>query len=179
MESSGTGVELQVGCAVDTLRAIPDAGTAIDAFLAIERGCVVLAAGNGLARAHLDAEHRTALAAGFEVAEDYVIGVAGGRLHFAAHEKRVLMRDEQRAVMDDFRPPGAGHQLVVKGDTAAFTFFANQFDIFRAEFSAIELLRSFQLLRRVGASEREASVAESAQRHADQAGDDATMKAIA
>ena len=44
----------------------------------------------------------------------HVIGESGGGLHLAAHQQRVLMRDQKAAIVLDCRPAAGGHQLIVK-----------------------------------------------------------------
>ena len=48
------------------------------------------------------------------VDKDHVIGVAGGGLHLAAHQQRVLVRDQQLAVEGNRRPAAGVHEHIVK-----------------------------------------------------------------
>ena len=96
MQAAGTGLERNDG----ELRvlgigfgAVPEAGTAVDAFFAIKNRAAVLAGRDGLAGTHF---HTDLAAAGFAlggVGEGDVVGVAVRGLDFAAHEQGVLMRD--------------------------------------------------------------------------------------
>jgi hypothetical protein len=96
VEAAGAGLEADEGV-FGVVRmgfgAVPQAGAAVDAFLAVEDGAAVFAGGDGLAGTHL---HTNLAVAGFAVVrieEDDVVGVAGRGLDFATHEQGVLMGD--------------------------------------------------------------------------------------
>ena len=69
----------------------------MDAFLAIKRRHAVFAGRDGLAGTELDAQLRAAALALVRKNKRDVVGVAGRRLHLAAKQERVLVRDEQLA----------------------------------------------------------------------------------
>ena len=81
------------------------------------------ARGDRLAGAHLDAQFGDAALAEIRIDEAHVVGVAGRRLHLAAHQQRVLVRHQQLAVVGNGRPPHAVHQRIVATDTARAAVF--------------------------------------------------------
>ncbi len=77
-------------------------------------GSAVFAQRDGLAGAHGDAGLLLAGDAEILVEEDDVIGEAGHGLDFAAHQQRVLLRDQQAAVEGNLRPAAGGEQGIVE-----------------------------------------------------------------
>ena len=109
------GAEIYVGVfAVGGLGAVPQAGAAVCAFFAFEGGQAVVAQGDGLAGTHGDAGFLDAGDAELLVEKDDVIGKAGHGLHLAAHQKRVLVSDQQAAVEGNLRPAARGEQGIVE-----------------------------------------------------------------
>ena len=100
--------------AVGRVSAVPQTCAAVDAFFALEGGHAVGAERDGLAGAHGDAGFLLAGDAELVVEEDDVIGEAGHGLHFAAHQQRVLVRDEQTAVEGNLGPAARGQQRIVE-----------------------------------------------------------------
>ena len=116
MQAARAGAEFDVGVlAVGRLAAVPQACAAVDALFALEGGRAVLALRDGLAGAHGDAGLLAAGDAELRVAEDDVIGEAGHGLHLAAHQQRVLLRDQQAAIEGNLRPAARGEQGIVEG----------------------------------------------------------------
>ena len=101
--------------------AVPQACAAVNAFIAVEIRHAVFAGCDGLAGTHFDAQFRAAALALVRKNKRDVIGVAGRRLHLAAEQERVLMRDEQLAVVGNRRPAGAFHERGVRGNARAET----------------------------------------------------------
>jgi len=87
---------------------------AVNALLALEGGRAVLAQRDRLPRAHRDAGLLVARNAKARIAEDDMIGESGHRLHLAADQQRVLLRDQQAAVEGNLRPAACGEQGVVE-----------------------------------------------------------------
>ena len=106
METASAGAKLHIATLVarrTRLGAIPYAGAAMDALLAIKlRYAAVLAGCNGLARARLDTELVVTTLADRRIDEDNVIGVAGGSLHLASHQHGVLLAQQQLMTMTIF-----------------------------------------------------------------------------
>ena len=97
MQPAGPGAKVD-GAAFRVVRpsltAIPQAGTAVHAFLTVESRYAFWTRRDGLARASLNAHALTALAANSWKQEDHVIGITGRGLHLAADQQRILVRDE-------------------------------------------------------------------------------------
>ena len=74
------------------------------AFFAVKGRNTCGSGGNRLAAAQLDADLRAALFAQLRIKKDDVIRVARGGLDFPAEEQRVLVGDEQLAVVRDGWP---------------------------------------------------------------------------
>ncbi len=117
MQSARAGLELNIGAlAVGRVRAVPQARTAVDALLTLEKRRAIEAKSDGLAGTHTDAGFFLAGNAAAAIQEDDVIGVAGHGLNFSAHEKRILVSHENPAVKRNFRPTARGHERVVQRD---------------------------------------------------------------
>lgn len=101
--------------------AVPQARAAVNAFLAVKIRHAVFAGRDGLAGTHLDAQLRAAALALVRENKRDVVGVAGRRLHLAAEQERVLVRDEQLAVVGNGRSAGAFHERGVRGNPARVT----------------------------------------------------------
>ena len=98
---------------VEGLLAVPQAGAAEDAFLAIEQRDAARPRRERLAGAHLDAELGGAALAEIGIQECHVVGVSRRRLHLAAYQQRVLLGHQQLAVKGNGRPAAAVHQRIM------------------------------------------------------------------
>ena len=98
--------------------AVPKTCTAVDAFFAIELRHSRRPRRQCLSGTHLDAHFAGAALAEIRVDEGNVIRKTGRGLDFAAEQQRVLMGDEQLAIVGDGRPAAAVHQRVVTTDAA-------------------------------------------------------------
>ena len=150
----------------------------MDAFFALEGGRALGAERDGLAGTHADAGFFQARDAALAVEEDDVIGVAGHGLHFAAHQQRVLVGDEETAVEGNLRPAAGAHErvveraAVVEGERGSFA---------QVEFGLAGGRDGRNLLgrgRNVG-TQREAATGESGERHAREAADESLVKTVA
>ena len=91
---------------------------------------------------HFNAELRSALAANFEIAESYMVGVSAWGLYFATLQEHVLVRDEQGPVVRNFGPSAAGHQFIMQWRALPLAFFLHQVDFFSRE-SPVKALHTF------------------------------------
>ena len=108
----------------------------------------------------------------------HVIREIGRRLDLAAHEQRVLVRNQELAVVLDSRPAGSFHQRVVQRPGAFQTTRANVVNLLCAQTPVIEI---FHRTRRLFLAVREAYGAgrEPGQRHAHEAAQDAALESVA
>ena len=113
------------------------------------------------------------------VAEDNVIGEAGHRLDLAAHQERVLLRDQQTAVEGNLRPAARGQQGVVKRAAICRCELRRGFDAFEASLDVERMGESACGAAGCAGFEREAAAGEPGQGHADHAADDSAVKAVA
>ena len=108
------------------------------ALLLIELGHpVVLAGRDGLARADFDAQLVVALLAQRGVEEDHVVGVASRGLDLAADEERVLVGDQQLAVVGNRGPAAAVHQSLVQGFSRGCGFPAKTLDLLGGDLAPV------------------------------------------
>jgi hypothetical protein len=115
VKAASAGVEFDVRVfAFGRVGAVPQASAAMSTFFALEGGQVVVAQRDGLAGAHGDAGLLLASNAELFIEEDYVIGETGHGLDFAAHQKCVLVRDQETAVEGDLRPASGGEQGIME-----------------------------------------------------------------
>src|ERR1017187_3696553 len=91
---------------------------AVHALLAVEQRDAVRTRRDRLPRAHFDAHLDRAALAEIRIDEAYVVGIAAGRLHLAAHQQGVLVGDQQLAVVWNGGPSAPLHQSAVAGDAA-------------------------------------------------------------
>ena len=94
MKAACSGAEIYVSFFFIGGAAIPQAGTAVDALLAIECRYAIFATRDGLSGTHFDTEFRFAILAELGTGEDNVIGVGRWGLDTAAHQKGILVRDQ-------------------------------------------------------------------------------------
>ena len=106
-------------------RAVPQAGAAVDAFLAVEIRHAVFAGRDGLAGTGFDAELGAAAPAFVRKNKRDMIGVTGRRLDFPAQQQGVLMRDEQLAVAGNRRPARAFQERGMRGYAPRVTIIAD------------------------------------------------------
>src|SRR3954451_21929456 len=85
-------------------RAVPDARAAVDALVAIELRDAARSGSERLAGTHFDAQLRGAALAEIGIDEVDVVGESRRGLDFTAEQKRVLVRDEQFAVVRNGGP---------------------------------------------------------------------------
>ena len=101
------------------------------------------------------------------VEEDDMVGEAGHGLHLAAHQQRVLLRDQQAAVEGNFGPAAGGEQGVVERaavgqGSAAASFSLRPSDVGRSR-------RICLWAGGMCAVQREAAAGEAGEGHSDQA----------
>ena len=153
----------------------------MDAFLAVKGGQAVFARRDGLAGTDFDAQFGAALLALIGKNKRDMIGVTLRGLHFPAHEQGVLMRDEQLAVVRNGRPAGAFHEGGMRGNAAGVTVIAN-FPRLSGRDAASKIIfergNAFPGPQRA-AGQGKPSAAQTGQRHAEQAGDNAALKTVA
>ena len=94
--------------------AVPQAGAAVHALLAIKGGNIGLTSRDRLSRTHFDARLCFTLATNLGPNEYDVIGVSRRSLDSAAYQQRVLMRDQQLVIKRNSRPPTAVHKTIVQ-----------------------------------------------------------------
>ena len=131
VEPARAGAEPMLPCSpVERLRAVPEAGAAVDALLAVEGG------GPPPPPARWPAPSRSRCRCASRsprtrpgCRNDDVVGVAGGRLHLAAHEQRVLVGDEELPVVLDLGPAGRLHERVGERDVLRPALRANRVDL--------------------------------------------------
>ncbi len=149
----------------------------MDALFAVEDRNSGVARGDGLPGTHLDAHLADAALAEVRIDEPYVVGEAGGRLHFAAHEQGVLVRDQQLAIVRDGRPTDAVHQGVVAAHAASAAIFHDLREFGGGNLLAVILFGGGHQLRL--AADGVLAVGEAGDGHAEEAGDHAAMEAVA
>src|ERR1035437_7758188 len=180
MQSPGAGAEGDITprrVFIELHAAIPDAGPAVDALFAIESRDPAGARGDRLAGAHLDAHLGDTALAEIRVDETYVVRVAGGRLHLAAHQESVLVRHQQLAVVRNGRPPDTVHQGVVAAHAARAAVLHDLRQFGGGDLLAVILLRAGHQLGL--AAQRVLALGESRDGHPQQAGDHAAVEAVA
>ena|SRR5215831_11097348 len=101
MQAAGAGAEIE-----RALPAIPKTGATVDALFAVEGRDGSVAAGDGLAGAHLRAEFVGTAGAEGGIGEADVVFEAGRGLNFAAHQKGVLVGNEELTILGDFGERG-------------------------------------------------------------------------
>ena len=144
------------------------------------RHAFVFGRGDGLRRAQLDAYFfRANLAQGF-VAENHVVRVARGRLHLAAHEKRVLVRHQKLSVMGNGRPAAFFHQRVMKRKFLGRAFCFDFFKLRGIDFSAEIIAHALNMLLRFLHFGRHVKLAarKPGQAHAHHAADKSGVKTV-
>src|ERR1035437_9868615 len=180
MQSPGAGAEGDITprrVFIELHAAIPDAGPAVDALFAIESRDPAGARGDRLAGAHLDAHLGDTALAEIRVDETYVVRVAGGRLHLAAHEERVLVRYQQLAVVRTGRPADTVHQGVVAAHAARAAVLHDLRQFGGGNLLAVILFGAGHQLGL--AAERVLAIGEARDGHPQQSGDHAAVEAVA
>ena len=95
--------------------AVPEARAAVHALLALEGDRSLRALGDGLPGAHRDAGWFSPQVLHIPaIAEDDVVTEASHRLHLAAHQQRVLLRDQKPSVRLNLRPTARRQQRVMQ-----------------------------------------------------------------
>ena len=132
MEAAGGGAEFDdraLGVFGVWRGAIPDARAAVNAFLAVENRDAARAGRDGLTGTDLDANLRAATSRK-DSGRETRCGRRNRRgLNFAAHQQRVLMRDEEFAVERDRGPADPVHERVVGANAFGSAFLANLLDL--------------------------------------------------
>lgn len=106
MQAAGGGTEFKDGApGVFGVRrgTIPNASAAVNAFLAVKDREAIRTGCDRLAATDFDANLRAAAFTKVRIKEHDMVGVTGRGLYLAAHQQRVLMRDEQFAVVGNRR----------------------------------------------------------------------------
>jgi hypothetical protein len=91
MQSACARTEFNVSIAAEL--AIPDACSAVNAFLPIKGRSSVIPAGDGLPGAHFDAHFWFAIAAQFWMGEENMVCISRRRLYLSAHQQGILVGD--------------------------------------------------------------------------------------
>ena len=150
----------------------------MDAFLALEVGRAVGAERDGLAGAHADAGFFLAGDAALTIQKHDVIGIAGYGLHLAAHQQRILVRNEKTAVERDLRPAARRHERVVQraaGVEGERGGVAQREAGFAIGTDGANLARR----GRSAVPERETATGKTGERHAGHAAYEAALKSVA
>src|ERR1035438_360788 len=125
VQASRAGAEDQIGLSLFVnLRAVPQTCAAVDTLLAVEHRQTVAIRCDRLPRTHLDADALLAFAANLRVAKAYMIPKSSRSLHLAAHQQRILQRDQQLPVVRNIGPAAASHHCVVQWNIAELAILA-------------------------------------------------------
>src|SRR6266702_1387810 len=101
---------------------------------------------NGLPRAHRNTGSFLALFTQLRIAENNMIRKAWGRLHFSAHQQRVLMRNQQLAVVFNLWPAAGIHDCVMQWPPARCGRASCGLQLLRLQTWGVELLQRVNLL---------------------------------
>jgi len=81
------------------------------------------------------------------VDEAHAVGETGGRLHFAADQQRVLLRDQQLPIVGNLPPAGTFYQRAGATDTACASIFQDADELLGRDDAAVVFAHIRQQLR--------------------------------
>ena len=157
--------------------AVPQAGPAVDALFAVEDRDAAGAGRDGLAGAGFDAQLGLAALAEMGVLEPHVVGESRRGLHLAADQQRVLVRDQQLAIVGNGRPAATLHEGAVAGNASRAAARDNLPEFVRGDLPAVILFQIRERLRLAG--DPALASGEARQRHAQQARNHALVESVA
>ena len=152
----------------------------MNAFFPVKGRHTFFAVRNRLAGADFDTELVPAALANFRMRESYMVRIASRGLDFPAFKQRILLRHEQLAVKLDFRETGPGKQLFVQRHALTFRLLLDAFQFGRFDPASVKFFETSKLFVRghVLAGKAETALGKTGDRHAQQSGNHAVVKAV-